>query len=107
MKLVISFSTSQPSNDRRTFSQDFPKYQQLSLIKRMCELTASSLTHTVDAILAKLHKLLLVKSSLSSSKSWNFCEDVLVESYANATGDVHHKRLSSLGSTSLSFLPVP
>jgi hypothetical protein len=43
MKLVISFSTSQSSRDRRIFSHD-----------------ASSLTQTVEAILAKFHKLLLV-----------------------------------------------
>jgi hypothetical protein len=43
MKAVISFSTSQSSRDRRIFSHE-----------------ASSLTHTVEAMLAKFHRLLLV-----------------------------------------------
>jgi hypothetical protein len=40
---VISFSTSQSSRDSRIFSHE-----------------ASSLTHTVEAILAKFHRLLFV-----------------------------------------------
>lgn len=43
MKLVMSFSTSQSSNDSLIFSQ-----------------AASSLTHTVEAMLAKFQRLLLV-----------------------------------------------
>ena len=43
MKPVMSFSTSQSSSDSRIFSHE-----------------ASSLTHTVEAMLAKFHKLLLV-----------------------------------------------
>jgi hypothetical protein len=54
MKPTISFSTSQFSRDSRTFSHE-----------------ASSLTQTVEAIFAKLHRLLFIKSSLSSSRSWN------------------------------------
>lgn len=57
MKEEMSFSTSQSSRERRIFSQD-----------------ASSLTQTVEAMLAKLHRLFLVKSTRSSSRSWNFFE---------------------------------
>lgn len=56
MKDVISFSTSQFSSASRIFSQE-----------------ASSDTHTVEAILANDHNEDLVKSSRSSSRSWNFC----------------------------------
>ena len=54
IKIVMSFSTSIFSNDNRIFSQD-----------------ESSLTQTVEAILAKVQRLLLVKSKRSSSRSWN------------------------------------
>src|SRR3569833_2381750 len=54
MKVEMSFSTSIFSRDRRIFSH-----------------AASSLTQTVDAMLANVQRLLLVKSRLSSSRSWN------------------------------------
>src|SRR6266566_8625087 len=54
MKVTMSFSTSTFSRDRRIFSHD-----------------ASSLTQTVEAMFAKVQRLLFVKSSLSSSRSWN------------------------------------
>jgi len=59
MNAVMSFPTSQSSNDKRIFSQ-----------------AASSLTQTVEEMLAKLHRLLFVKSIRSSSRSWNFCHAV-------------------------------
>ena len=72
MNDVMSFSTSQFSSESRIFSHDWI----LSAGTREPsdrKLTASSLTHTVDATFAKVHKLLLVKSMRSSSRSWNFC----------------------------------
>jgi uncharacterized protein YqiB (DUF1249 family) len=54
MKPMISFSTSQFSSESLTFSQE-----------------ASSLTQTVEAMFAKLQRLLFMKSNLSSSRSWN------------------------------------
>lgn len=54
MKVTMSFSTSIVSRDSRIFSHE-----------------ESSLTQTVEAMLAKVHRLLLVKSRRSSSRSWN------------------------------------
>ena len=78
-------------------------------------LTASSLTQTVEAMLAKVQRLDLKKSIRSSSKSWNFYI-ILISSFVSigtffVAGvfviSLHRTPPSNLGSILPSFLPKP
>lgn len=75
MKNTMSFSTSHVSRASRIFSQDCHRVSTLRRRPRRgiwYSHTASSLTQTVEAMFAYVHRLLLVKSRRSSSRSWNF-----------------------------------
>ena len=103
----MSFSTSQFSRDIRIFSHDYPQLANFQMALS-CSLTASSLTQTVEAMFAKVHKLLLVKSNLSSSMSWNFYSwSALKILHSMFLKDLRRKQLSNHDSTDQLSLQVP